>query len=120
MRGRFTAAAVDFWEPFSQLWHDLSVWSQATFGSDVDRGPVGPLRHLSKEANEAVSAWQGGESRVRIEEEFADCFLLLLDASRRAGITPMTLVKAAAAKQAVNRSRSWPAPAPDETVEHVS
>jgi hypothetical protein len=55
------------------------TWSQATFGSDEVRGPIGALRHLEKEAKEAQDAT--GDI-----VEYADCLLLLLDASRRGGV----------------------------------
>lgn len=51
-------------------------WSQATFGNV---GPVGPLKHLSKEALEAAE--QPGDL-----SEWADMQFLLWDAQRRAGI----------------------------------
>jgi hypothetical protein len=31
-----------------RFWHELSTWSQATFGLDVERGPQEPLKHLAK------------------------------------------------------------------------
>ncbi|MGT8938178.1 dATP/dGTP pyrophosphohydrolase domain-containing protein, partial [Klebsiella pneumoniae] len=52
-------------------------WSQATFGNV---GPVGPLKHLSKEALEAAA--EPGDL-----SEWADMQFLLWDAQRRAGIT---------------------------------
>lgn len=52
-------------------------WSQATFGNV---GPVGPLKHLSKEALEAAE--QPGDL-----SEWADMQFLLWDVQRRADIT---------------------------------
>lgn len=34
---------------FNQFWKDQAIWSQATFGTDEERGPVGPLKHLALE-----------------------------------------------------------------------
>ena len=51
--------------------------------------------------------------------ELADCLILLLDASRRAGVKPLPLIKAAQAKMKVNKARAWPKPVSDEPVEHV-
>src|SRR5688500_7375797 len=62
--------------PIHQLWLDQAEWSQATFGSDDERGPIGALKHLAKEAVEAQAAPDD-------EEEYADCLLLILDAARR-------------------------------------
>lgn len=91
---------------------DQAEWSQATFGADSDRGPIGALRHLEKEAREAQNAPTDAT-------EYADILLLLLDASRRAGITPLALLQAATAKMKVNRAWQWPTLTSDTPVEHV-
>jgi hypothetical protein len=91
---------------------DQSQWSQATFGTDAERGPLGALRHLEKEARETQEAPQDSE-------EYADCFLLILDAARRAGISPLQLIEAAQRKMVINRARTWPKPVDDNPVEHV-
>jgi len=93
------------------LWDDLSRWSQKTFGDDSERGPIGPLKGLKLEADEAI---QSGEV-----EEFADCFIFVLDAARRAGLTFSQLVDAAIVKLEVNKVRVYPKPLADETVHHV-
>jgi hypothetical protein len=99
----YTATSLEFAEKFRDLVADQAEWSQATFGSDQTRGPSGALKHLEKEAREAQLAPYD-------ESEYADCFLLILDAARRAGIKPMQLVEAAQEKMKVNRSRTWPTP----------
>jgi NTP pyrophosphatase (non-canonical NTP hydrolase) len=111
----YLQSMVEFADKFTDLARDQASWSQATFGSDDDRGPLGPLKHLEKEAREAQSAVGSAELR----EELADCFILILDASRRAGIKPMQLVEASQEKMAKNRKRTWPKPIPDEPVEHL-
>lgn len=75
-------------------------WSQATFGNV---GPVGPLKHLSKEALEAAD--QPGDL-----SEWADMQFLLWDAQRRAGITDAQITQAMIEKLAVNKQREWPEP----------
>lgn len=97
------------------LVRDQSEWSQATFGTDAERGPIGAIKHLQKEAAEALDAV--GTDRFR--EEMADCFLLVLDAARRGGTKPLELIRAAQAKMEVNRARTWPKPVDDTPVEHV-
>lgn len=84
-------------------------WSQATFGNV---GPVGPLKHLSKEALEA-SAEPGDLS------EWADMQFLLWDAQRRAGITDEQITQAMIEKLAVNKQRKWPAPKDGEPRLHI-
>jgi hypothetical protein len=103
------------------LAEDQAAWSQATFGTDTERGPVGALKHAMTEAADAVAAWKAEPfNAAAVLDQLADVFLLVLDASRRAGVAPYQLVTAATEKQLVNRARTWPAPAgPDEYVEHI-
>lgn len=94
------------------LWHDLSEWSQKTFGSDSERGPIGPLKHLILEANEAIEKPQD-------ISEFADCLILVFDAARRAGFTFNQLEDAAIVKHGTNKYRYYPKPVGDEVSQHV-
>ncbi|HBX5951822.1 TPA: DUF550 domain-containing protein [Klebsiella pneumoniae] len=84
-------------------------WSQATFGNV---GPVGPLKHLSKEALEAAE--QPGDL-----SEWADMQFLLWDAQSRAGITDDQITQAMIDKLAVNKQRSWPEPKDGEPRLHI-
>jgi ParB family transcriptional regulator, chromosome partitioning protein len=94
------------------LANEQAVWSQETFGSDSERGPIGPLKHLEKEAKEA-------QDNPDDFSEYADCLLLVLDSARRAGLRPMALVQAAREKMVVNKARLWSTPTDDNPVEHV-
>lgn len=87
---------------FKSLVSEQADFSQATFGSDRERGPVGPLKHLEKEAKEA-------QEHPTDRSEYADCMLLILDAARRAGISPPDLVQEAYNKLQKNKVRQWPA-----------
>lgn len=84
-------------------------WSQATFGNV---GPVGQLKHLSKEALEAAA--EPGDL-----SEWADMQFLLWDAQRRAGITDEQITQAMIEKLAVNKQRSWPEPKDGEPRLHI-
>lgn len=84
-------------------------WAQATFGNV---GPVGPLKHLSKEALEAAE--QPGDL-----SEWADMQFLLWDAQRRAGITDAQITQAMIEKLAVNKQREWPEPKDGEPRLHI-
>ncbi|EGG5217766.1 DUF550 domain-containing protein [Salmonella enterica] len=75
-------------------------WSDKTFG---DVGPVGPLKHLSKEALEAAA--EPGDL-----SEWADMQFLLWDAQRRAGISDGEITAAMEEKLKVNMARQWPEP----------
>lgn len=81
-----------------QVRQEHAEWSQATFGNV---GPVGPLKHLSKEALEAAA--EPGDL-----SEWADMQFLLWDAQRRAGITDEQITQAMIDKLAVNKQREWP------------
>ncbi|MCU6205132.1 DUF550 domain-containing protein [Enterobacter cloacae] len=84
-------------------------WSQATFG---DVGPVGPLKHLSKEALEAAAD-------PNDLSEWADMQFLLWDAQRRAGISDGEITAAMEEKLKVNMARQWPAPKEGEPRLHI-
>lgn len=84
-------------------------WSEKTFGNV---GPVGPLKHLSKEALEAA-ADPGDLS------EWADMQFLLWDAQRRAGITDEQITAALEEKLKVNMARQWPEPKDGEPRLHI-
>ncbi|EAP0771947.1 DUF550 domain-containing protein [Salmonella enterica subsp. enterica serovar Infantis] len=84
-------------------------WSDSTFGNV---GPVGPLKHLSKEALEAAA--EPGDL-----SEWADMQFLLWDAQRRAGISDEQITQAMVEKLAVNKQREWPEPKDGEPRLHI-
>lgn len=92
-----------------QVRSEHAEWSQATFGNV---GPVGPLKHLSKEALEAAA--EPGDL-----SEWADMQFLLWDAQRRAGITDEQITQAMIEKLAVNKQREWPEPKDGEPRLHI-
>ncbi|HEC2064243.1 TPA: DUF550 domain-containing protein [Klebsiella oxytoca] len=92
-----------------QVRREHAEWSQATFGNV---GPVGPLKHLSKEALEAAA--EPGDL-----SEWADMQFLLWDAQRRAGITDEQITQAMIEKLAVNKLREWPEPKDGEPRLHI-
>lgn len=92
-----------------QVRREHAEWSQATFGNV---GPVGPLKHLSKEALEAAAEPDD-------LSEWADMQFLLWDAQRRAGITDEQIIQAMIEKLAVNKLRDWPEPKDGEPRLHL-
>ena len=92
-----------------QVRREHAAWSQATFG---DVGPVGPLKHLSKEALEAAA--EPGDL-----SEWADMQFLLWDAQRHAGISDKQITLAMEEKLAVNMARHWPEPKDGEPRLHI-
>lgn len=92
-----------------QVRSEHAEWSQATFGNV---GPIGPLKHLSKEALEAAA--EPGDL-----SEWADMQFLLWDAQRRAGITDEQITQSMIEKLAINKARQWPAPKDGEPRLHI-
>ncbi|EBO4965921.1 DUF550 domain-containing protein [Salmonella enterica subsp. enterica serovar Glostrup] len=92
-----------------QIRREHAEWSDATFG---DVGPIGPLKHLSKEALEAAAEPDD-------LSEWADMQFLLWDAQRRAGITDELITQAMIEKLAANKQREWPAPRDGEPRPHI-
>ncbi len=84
-------------------------WSDKTFG---DVGPIGPLKHLSKEALETAA-------EPSDLSEWADMQFLLWDAQRRAGITDEQIALAMVEKLVVNKKREWPEPKDGEPRLHI-
>lgn len=113
-----------------QFWDQQAEWSRATFGSDTERGPLGPLKHLEKEAKEAQenAEWVQKnpekfdgvkQNTVELRTEIADCLFLTFDAARRAGMTLDELLDTAFKKLEINKKRKWNKPTTDGAVEHV-
>jgi len=105
---------------FLTLAQDQGDWADRTFGPSRD--PLGALRHLGKEVSETIDAIRNGESREEIEMEFADLLILILDSSRRWGLSAQELVWAAQDKMMINKARKWPDlkdQVPGKPVEHL-
>ena len=92
-----------------QVRREHAEWSDKTFG---DVGPVGPLKHLSKEALEAAAEPDD-------LSEWADMQFLLWDAQRRAGISDGEITAAMEEKLKVNMARQWPEPKDGEPRQHI-
>ena len=103
-------AMVDGINDREQVRREHAAWSESTFGNV---GPIGPLKHLSKEALEAAAAPED-------LSEWADMQFLLWDAQRRAGITDEQITQAMVEKLAVNKQREWPEPKDGEPRLHIA
>ncbi|HBB1541062.1 TPA: DUF550 domain-containing protein [Escherichia coli] len=92
-----------------QIRHEHAKWSDSTFGCV---GPIGPLKHLSKEALEAA---------VEPDDlsEWADMQFLLWDAQLRAGISDAEITVAMEDKLKINMERQWPEPKDGEPRLHI-
>lgn len=102
-------------DPLEEFWKELEEWSNRTFGPTSHRGPLGPLKHLRKEINEAI------DSPYNLEE-YADLLFLVFDSCRRAGFSYETLVSVVNYKLTKNKNRIWPdwtLSNPNEPIEHI-
>ena len=132
--GSFTQSSVDMQDFFDRQ----REWSYATFGPPEHRGPIGPLRHLAKEAHEAeveamaLAARSGDTSDPqsvhekalgveRLKIEIVDCLFLGFDAAHRSGMSYAEIARVAMAKLEKNKARTWPdwrSVDPNSAVEH--
>ncbi len=102
-----------------RFWRELSTWSEATFGDATARGPIGPLRHLRMELEDALTAAHNADAET-LSVELVDCLFLLFDAARRGGMSWDSLRNAAMEKLEINRQRSWPrCLVRDDPIEHI-
>ncbi|EOT5211392.1 dATP/dGTP pyrophosphohydrolase domain-containing protein [Escherichia coli] len=92
-----------------QIRHEHAKWSDSTFGCV---GPIGPLKHLSKEALEAAAEPDD-------LSEWGDMQFLLWDAQRRAGISDAEITAAMEDKLKINMERQWPEPKDGEPRLHI-
>ncbi|GAB0570518.1 DUF550 domain-containing protein [Escherichia coli] len=92
-----------------QIRHEHAKWSDSTFGCV---GPIGPLKHLSKEALEAAAEPDD-------LSEWADMQFLLWDAQSRAGISDAEITAAMENKLKINMERQWPEPKDGEPRLHI-
>lgn len=98
---------------FAALCADQAKWSNAMFGDESVKGPIGPIKHLKKECDEVLA-------KPDDRGEYADLFLLTLDAHRRAGMSPQQIIDNASAKLQIVKTRTYIADPnnPDQAVEH--
>ena len=118
-------------DKLQNLMNDISEWSDATFG-DLQRNPA-ILHHLSKEVKELIDAVEKfqecsiqttkyceSESLCKSTfDEFADCFMLLLDSAHHFGLSADTLIAFTHQKLEINKKRKWGKPDCNGVVEHI-
>lgn len=87
-------------EKINKFIEERNKFSSAAFGTPAERDCIGPLRHLQEEVVELIE-------NPNDEMEWADCFLLLLDAAWRKGHTVEELFNFAEIKLEINKKRKW-------------
>lgn len=105
-----------------RLQNDIKKWSDGAFGMHRHGIPI--IHHLKAETDEVIEALETyhkgiygntdesvlkryREDKERILMEFADCFMLLIDATAHEQITVNMLAEATARKLEINKKRKW-------------
>lgn len=92
-----------------QLESDMGQWADTTFGSC--RIPDSTIEKLKDEVDELLF-------NPYCRMEYADCFMLIVDAYRRAGGNADDLVEACFEKLEINKTREWGEPDARGVVQH--
>lgn len=106
-----TVRAPGFSNDLISVYFDHAEWSNATFGDEREKGPIGPIKHLKLECDEAAESLSGGE--------FADLQLLVWDSARRAGFNIFDLMFECREKLKVIKRRIYPKVPDGEPSLHV-
>jgi hypothetical protein len=85
---------------FNSFCKDRNEFSRKTFGTPEERSSIYPLQHLQEEINEVIE-------EPTDPMEWADCFLLFLDAAWRQGHSVDDLVEFGMKKLEINKKRKW-------------
>ena len=97
-----------------QLQDDIVAWSTDTFG-DRQTTAIPVCHHLKKEVDELIDGIQAGD----FKEEFADCFMLLIESAKTCGIETDELISLTYAKLEINKRRKWGKPDEKGVIQHI-
>lgn len=117
-----------------KLQNQIKKWSDGTFGKNRTGIPI--IHHLKAETDEVIEAltnyhqesYLNGDitdfdklrkNRERVLFEFADCFMLLIDAAAHEQITIDMLTEATKQKLEINKKREWGKPNDLGYTEHI-
>ncbi len=101
-----------------KLMDDIREWSDATFG---ENRVIPQLHHLIKEVPEVIKAIEENpDTKLFGDCEFADCFMLLLDAASHHGMKASDLIYITGKKLELNKKRKWKEPDENGVVEHIA
>ncbi|HBG71422.1 MAG: hypothetical protein A2W93_14315 [Bacteroidetes bacterium GWF2_43_63] len=110
-----------------KLMDETGAWSNHTFdnGNFSQQRCVPISYHLQKETKELTEAlekfFQSPTllNKTDAEKEFSDCFILLLDAGNKFGLSAREMIYNAFDKLEINRKRKWGKPDEHGVVEHI-
>jgi NTP pyrophosphatase (non-canonical NTP hydrolase) len=116
-------------DELQKLMNRIQEWSDITFGRY--RIASSMVYHLKKEVDELLEKlmiYNQGEykspihltiKRKEIYFEFADCFMLILDAASHFGLTADELMDFTSRKLEINKNRKWGEPDENGVVRHI-
>jgi hypothetical protein len=92
------------------LQDELHNWTVEKFGNSTN--PIPSLNHLREELEELIADHQSAE-------EWADCFILLIHAAKKAGLDMTQIYSFITDKHFVNKSRQWSEPDENGVCHHI-
>jgi NTP pyrophosphatase (non-canonical NTP hydrolase) len=100
------------------LVNELAEWSNNTFGHK--RKAIAPVYKLKDEVRELIDAMEKAPENWRaIENELADCLILILDASKKHGLTASGILSNARSKFEKLKTRTWGKADSNDTFQHT-
>lgn len=94
----------------------VTAWADETL---PEQPVLGKLSHLREEVSELQNVIDNNDPPARIREELADCWLLLLNATKKLGYDVEIVKSEAYAKLAVNKKRTWGKRGEEGQIYHV-
>jgi predicted house-cleaning noncanonical NTP pyrophosphatase (MazG superfamily) len=99
-------SAMD-WQALQDELHD---WTVEKFGNPTN--PIPSLNHLREELEELIADHQSAE-------EWADCFIILIHAAKKAGLDMTQIYSFITDKHFINKSRQWSEPDENGVCHHI-
>lgn len=97
---------------------ELVEWANDTFKATAG-DPIPPAHHLQKEVKELIeSLEESGPKSELTKMEYADCFILLVQSAKKAGISADELLDLAKLKFAICQKRDWGTPDQNGVYQH--
>lgn len=98
---------------------EISTRSSQQFPTlEGTRGIIAKLSHLKEEVTELQVAVDNGNKK-EINDEIADCFMLLFDVAHDLKITENDIIKFSRVKLGINKDRKWSNPDNNGVIHHI-
>lgn len=113
-----------------KLQEEIVKWQYDTFSDFSIKSIAIKLHQESEELTEELENFESlgvktklnyqhlTKSKLKINYEIADCFILLLSIAKHSGLNPADMIMYAIEKMEINKSREW-TKKPDGTFQHV-